>query len=595
MPRVPVQAFNNLFGMMANQDVTIKRSNKLEGDSNNFQVINKWNDPYNIVLRGRATFEENLLVAGKLAHPQLRRYNEVINAANSAIRSKPNLPEHVRGTSFVDAIRSSIGSFEFARGAMVSAEHYSNDAIKDVSFKALVKEVNNPETSESYGTDWIKAMQANLVARLLGQPASLVEGSVNVSGVTPLSSEDVEDENLRETFGRFVRELVEVLAAQDYRSPVEPEDTEFEGRTDKPKTTVEVEEPEEPSEKPEDPESDSSDESESSDDEPEEDEEDEGDEDGKVEGAGSKTAESGSEGGKDPISSEAQDWIDEAVDKAVSDAEETLAESKPEEDSGLDLSSNKVPSEYEEEKLETTLARGANIHKIPASSVAWYQAPDMSDLAPPEDVGELNRKSSGLLTSDAWKISLGNTKVFEASDEGEPQNLLVLADISGSTSDKVKKNKYGLRTVSEVIWALSAQLLRVTPNSKSYGFASYYRNTDVQILEGQQAGMVPARAGSGGTPTIQALRWAVEQANQESVICLITDDEAEAGSGLYVRQLADQGHRIATVLVPSPKYFSYHNVQAKLANYGSDMACIYEVTNEASNKALQDMFSNLLV
>ena len=591
MPRVNVQTFNNLFGMLANQEVNVKRSNKAEGDRNNYQVINKWNDPYSITLRGRATFEENLLVAGKLAHPQLRDTSEVISASLKALVDKRSASGKEKLTdvghyNLHDALVSSIGSFEFARGAMVSAQHYSNKAIQDVSFNALVKEVSDPKTAAPYYSAWIKTVQPNLVARLLGKPATLAESYVDVSGITPLSLEDIKDENLRATFGRFVLELVDLLDSIDHQAPVTPPETEFTPDEDEDEQGDEVTSctnPESFSDEDED-EAEDGDEQGGQGEEDEEDEEDEAE--GQFDG-GSKAGDNKPEDADD-----LKDSIDKAIDRAVQKAEDELAKSQVEE-TGINLGATKEADELEESALRMALQDHAFVNKEQAY---LHEAPDMSDIAPPEDIGDLNRKSSGLLTSDAWKISLGNTKVFESSDEGEPQNLLILADCSGSTTDKVLSNKYDLGTVSQVIWALAGQLLKVTPNSKSYGFTGGYGG-EMTIVEGQTAGMMPNRRGSGGTPTIQALRWATEQANEESVICLITDDGAERGSGLYVRQLADQGHRIATILVPSPRYATRYlgNPQARLAEYGSDMACIYDVSSEASNKALQDMFANLLV
>lgn len=575
MPRVPTKTFNDLFGMLANQKVTVKRTNKDDIDyrrRTNYTVVNRWTDPFDIRLRGRATFEENLLVAGKLAHPQIREWGRVVSGVTrlvlDGITQTQKIEQNIDANDIKFAIEGSMGSFEFARGSMVASKHYMNDGILNVSYNALKKEVQDtPPNSEQ----WIKSIQPNIVAKLLGKPELMPNTGVDLSAIKPLSDEDIKDENLSKTFKKFAYAIAQALKDKIEKptgcetEPVEPEndnDTPYrsteivdeEGKEESKGGDLESEELEE-----QDPESNSEPDSEDS--------------------PSSNTRKT-----------ELEEQLDQAIEEAVQIAEDSFEEQIAEPNDGLQLTEDEV-SEHEADSLARMLEQNTTVHEDVLGEKYWEAAPDLGSLSPPEDIGDITRKSSGLVTPDAWKVMLGSNKIFESTEDGDPQKLLVLADISGSTRDRVGRNKWGFDTVEQVIWGLSSQLLTASPNSESYGFSSNW-GADMNLKLGQTAGKIPYGVVSrGGTPTVYALRWAVERANEEAVITLITDGFAEPGSALYVRQLKDQGHRIATVVVTckdSPPSIN-------LRDYGGDLACIFDVTDDNSAKALQDLFTNLLV
>ncbi len=563
MPRVPTKTFNDLFGMLASQKVTVKRTNKEEVDyrkRSNYMVVNRWTDPFDIRLRGRATFEENLLVAGKLAHPQIREWREVVRAVSSLILDGVELTKlgiDVNDIRF--AIEGSMGSFEFARGSMVASKHYMNDDILNVSYDALKKEV---QSSPPGGEQWIKSIQPNIVARLLGKPELIPNTGVDLSAIKPLSDEDIKDENLSKTFKKFAYAIAQALGDKiEKPTGCETEPVEPKNDNDIPYRSTELVDQEGESEDPEDPEDDDL----------------EGEPDSEPNTEGSST-------NKTPL----EEQLDQAIEDAVRWAENEFEEQAADSNDSLQLTEDNV-SEHELDSLARMLENTPRIDEHVVKY--WNPAPDLGSLSPPEDVGDANRKSSGLLTPDAWKVMLGNNRIFESTEDGEPQKLLVLADVSGSTRDRVSKNKWGFTNVEQVIWSLSSQLLTASPNSESYGFCSNF-GSYLMLKLGQTAGQTPAETLSrGGTPTVHALQWAVERANEESVITLITDGFAEPGSALYVRQLKDQGHRVATVVVTCKD----NPPAINLRDYGSDLACIFDVADDNSAKALQDLFTNLLV
>jgi len=559
MATTTTKTFNNLFNYLANKQVSVKRTNKQERYVGS-DTIQRWTNTYEVTLPARASFEHNLLMAGKFAHPVLQNFTHVskvfINRYGwtydeKRLISDENVPIN---SSFNSVLFGALSAFEYARAAKVASRHYLNNQIFEASLKSLVseyKEYSNKQDlsqviASGYKPDGLASFQIDLAAKLLGSKP-VANSNVDLSFVTQLSDEDCADENLLPTFTRFVHELSKLFEAGLSKTPKQPKQEEGgDKKTDTTSDPVNKDESKSPT--PSD----------------------------------TKADEVKSE----PTDNELQSAIRRDVGRSEIEFDQSKTKAKPAE------VSEEIDEYSESQHLEQVFEniKRKTVNRLIESS--WVPAYDVSGIIPPEFNEGSAFKTTGYVTPDAWRMSLGKTNVFNSNvDEGEPE-IVVLADCSSSTRDSLKKNPFGFSNVAEAVWSLSAQLLKLSPNAKSYGYRG--GSWGVFVTEGQPSGMIPSSSknlASGGTPTSEAMSWATETLNPEATIVVITDGYPDLSSAAYSRYLRNQGNKIVTVLVTDKPDQS--GMQYLLKRFGSDMACVFNPSEPESIAAVSHLFAQL--
>jgi hypothetical protein len=558
------KTFNNLFGYLANKQVSVKRTNKQERYLGS-DTIQNWTNTYEVTLPARASFEHNLLMAGKFAHPVLQNFTHVGKVFTNRYgwtydEKRMNDDETVPvNSSFASVLYGALSAFEYARAAKVASRHYLNNQIFEASLKSLVseyKEYSNKQglTASSYKPDGLASFQIDLAAKLLGSKP-VANSNVDLSFVTQLSDKDCADENLLPTFTRFVSELSKLFKAGLSKTPKQPKQEkggnqkQEEGDNQKTDTTL-----------------------------------DPVNQDGSKSPTPSDTK--ADEVKSKPIDNELQSAIRRDVIRSEVEFEHSKAKAKPAE------VTEEIDEYSESRHLERVFEdiKHKNVNRLRESS--WVPAYDVSGIIPPEFNEGSAFKTTGYVTPDAWKMSLGKTNVFNSNvDEGEPE-IVVLVDCSSSTRESLKKNPFGFSNIAEAVWSLSAQLLKLSPNAKSYGYRG--SSWGVFLTEGQPSGMIPPFSkdlASGGTPTSIAMSWATETLNPEATIVVITDGYPDLSSAAYSRHLRNQGNKIVTVLVTDRSDQS--TVQYSLKKFGSDMACLFDPSEPESIAAVSHLFAQL--
>lgn len=555
------KTFNDLFGYLANKQVNVKRTAKNERWIVGSDTVANWTDTYEIIMPARASVEHNLLMAGKFAHPVITYFARVKNALADKhahaydVKQTMGKPVPVN-TRYSNVISGALSAFEYARGAKVASQHYLNDGILQASLKALAKEykektdLSYPE--DSYRHDGLASFQMDLVARLLGSKP-IAKSSVDLSSVTPLSDEDCEDENLRSTFTRFVYEL-ERLIDEGEEPKKEPKRKGGDRRTDT--GPVDRDRKGEPQEVDPDP-----------DVEPDK--------------------KDGSNGGT-RVSNKGYKSIEDAIERDVRQAAREFEQLKDKPPAEV---VEEVDHEADQYQLDKILEEFSRLPLKVRKQRSWVPAYDMDGIVPPEFNEGSAFKTTGYVTPDAWRMSLGKTNVFDSNVDDEYPEIVVLADCSSSTRDPITKNPFGFNVIAEAIWSLSAQLLQLSPNCKSYGYSG--RRYGVDIIEGQTSGKIPADikwVAQGGTPTSAAMNWAIQTLDPEATVVVITDGHPDPSSAAFARHLRNQGNKIVTVLVTPDKRGRTQNL---LRRFGSDMACVFNPTDPESIKAVSHLFAQL--
>lgn len=556
------KTFNNLFGYLANKQVSVKRTNKQEryGGSD---TIQRWTNTYEVTLPARASFEHNLLMAGKFAHPVLQNFAHVGKVFTNRygwtydekrLAGDETLPVN---STFNSVLYGALSAFEYARAAKVASRHYLNNQIFEASLKSLVSEYKeysskqdlNQVITNSYKPDGLASFQIDLAAKLLGSKP-VANSNADLSFVTQLSDEDCADENLLPTFTRFVKELSKFFEAGLSKTPKQPKQEE--GGNQKTDTTPDpVKQPVKQDESKSPTPSDT-----------------------KADEVKSK-----------PTDNELQTAILRDVGRSEFEFDQSKAKAKPAE------VTEEIDEYSESRHLELVFdqIRDKTVRRLRESS--WVPAYDVSGIIPPEFNEGSAFKTTGYVTPDAWRMSLGKTNVFNSNiDEGEPE-IVVLVDCSSSTRDSLKKNPFGFSNVAEAVWSLSAQLLKLSPNAKSYGYRG--GSWGVFVTEGQPSGMIPPFSkdlASGGTPTSVAMSWATQTLNPEATIVVITDGYPDPSSAAYSRHLRNQGNKIVTVLVTDQLDYRMQNL---LKRFGSDMACLFDPSEPESIAAVSHLFAQL--
>lgn len=552
------KTFNDLFGYLANKHVNVKRTAKNERWIVGSDTVANWTDTYEIIMPARASVEHNLLMAGKFAHPVLAYFRRVQNALVEKHASVYDMKQ-VMGqpvpvnTRYSNVISGALSAFEYARGAKVASQHYLNDGILQASLKTLAKEYAEKTdlsyAEDSYKPDGLASFQMDLIAKLLGVKP-IANSSVDLSSVTQLSDEDCEDENLQPTFTRFVYELEGLLELGETKEPKkEPKRKGGNRRTDT--GPVDKDRKGEPQEVDVEPDK----------------------QDGNDDGTG--------------VSNKGDKSIEDAIERDVRQAAREFEQLKDKPPAEV---VEEVDQENDQYQLNKVLEEAELLPLRVIKQRSWIPAYDMEGVVPPEFNEGAAFKTTGYVTPDAWRMSLGKTNVFDSNIDDEYPEIVVLVDCSSSTRDPLTKNPFGFNVIAEAIWSLSAQLLQLSPNCKSYGYRG--SNHGVHIIEGQPSGKIPTDikwVAQGGTPTSATMNWATQTLDPEATVVVITDGHPDPSSAAFARHLRNQGNKIVTVLV-TPKE---GRMQSLLKRFGSDMACVFNPTDPESIKAVSHLFSQL--
>jgi hypothetical protein len=551
-PKPKVAEYNGLFKLVTNNDKLVVQRSSKNADSS---PINTWQNAHQVKLRGGASREENLLVSGRLAHPApIVDSHSVVQAIRRGSRNTLDVDTHLLGQLLAAA--------EYARGAKVSDTHYSNPDISQ-SATSIIEE-SKPEfirTSEK--------IAENVTLRLLNAPLKWegVEGGrFDTSGITAITDEETLDENLKSFYERFLVQVMPLVAMnrEDIKEPPPPP----------PPPTDEDEEESDGELVPVD-----------SDKEPDPDAE-------EIDVP-------------PPPPTKVESFIDQVANQIADNATENFEKFQEEQLEGDSIGA--VEQEISEGAMEEVNAIGVPdvIQQEWERNLNWVTPRfALSSISPIQDDGQNIRSFTGIPTSDIWKISmLGNVNVMDStSTSGDAANLLVLADVSGSTRDKVVTTKFGKGCTQDVIWALAGKLLELSVNSRSYGFYSSYQHggngSGLAIIEGQKAGLAPpSTVGGGGTPTAEVLAWAADKSEStDDVIVLITDGMPDHKAPAMVKRMTDNGSRVAVVVVPNTHDSNNLSWSHKVAKqFGGEMSAVCDVRDPRSIDALNEFMANLIV
>ena len=544
-----VADYNGLFKLVTNNDrLVVQRSSKNVDNS----PINTWQNAQQVKLRGGASREENLLVSGRLAHPApIVDSQSVVQAIRYGSRNTLDVDTQL--------LQQLLAAAEYARGAKVSDTHYSNPDISQSATEII--EESKPEYIRT-----AEKIAENATLRLLNAPIKWegVEetGRFDTSGITAITDVETLDENIRSFYERFLVQVMPLVARnrEDIKEPPpidkEPppiDEEENDGEL------VPVDSDKEP-----DPDAEEIDVP------------------------------------PPPPPTKVESFVDQIAGRIADNATDNFERFKEQELDGDSVGA--VEQEISAGAMEEVNAIGVPeiIQREWEQNINWVTPRfALSSIAPIQDDGQSIRSFTGIPTSDIWKISmLGNVNVMDStSTSGDAANLLILADVSGSTRDKLVTTKFGKGCTQDVIWALAGKLLELSVNSKSYGFYSSYGN-GLAIIEGQKAGLAPpATLGGGGTPTAEVLAWAADKSeSSDDVIVLITDGMPDHKAPAMVKRMTDNGSRVAVVVVPNTHASNDASWSHRVAKqFGGEMSAVCDVRDPRSIDALNEFMANLIV
>jgi len=584
-PKPKVAEYNSLFKIVANnEELSVKRSNKNVGHGVE-SPVRQWQDAEVVQLRAGASREENLLVSGRLAHPAPAISSQAVYRAIQQAGLQMSVDE-----GFLQRL---LGAAEYARGAKVSDEHYSNPKISHSATSIIA------DAPESMVLTIKEKVAENVALRLLRAPVKwlLQEDLQPTSDITPITAEETLDENIKGFYERFLLQAIPlVLQGQDREVSKRPtggcEGGGSTPPTDKAPDKAPAKAPDEgkgePQEKPE----------------------------AEAKESPEAKGEAKADRKADEAKAKLEELISEAAD-ALSTGVEANAKAKFEKrQQQTNAGESLVPDEQTfhcspEDLDQIGVPETFNPEQMTGRLTEWVEPKfKLSSISPIEDDGQSIKSFTGLPTNEIWKLStLGNVNVFDStSSSGSAASLLVLADLSGSTCDKGISTPFGVGNTQDVIWALSGKMLELSVNSRSYGFYQTNRwnswrqgdtGATMGIVEGQKAGLVPSEnLGGGGTPTAEVLAWAADKSeSSDEVIVLITDGLPDHKAPAMVRRVTDNGSRVAVVVVPnSYRYGSDIDHCLKVArSFGGEMSAVCDVRNPKSIEALNEFMANLIV
>ena len=233
-------------------------------------------------------------------------------------------------------------------------------------------------------------------------------------------------------------------------------------------------------------------------------------------------------------------------------------------------------------KSHTAISVTVPSEPTPISEYARLALQTYASSASERDFQRLHKR--GQPSRHAWKLNLGNTKVFQQPPKVQG-HISMLIDISSSmgcwcAQCQERVRSYGRRRGHDnafLAWQVAATLGQLHPNAEVFAYSSPSANiggnmqTAVYPLP---AGHQPALCGNGGseeivcggTPTCAAMLWFKEHLSQrpDSTTAIIITDGAPNGCGgidshhveLIGAEMMSMGMKFGTVFIGNGKYLN---------------------------------------
>ena len=513
--------------------------------------------PDGVHLRGRSKKEDNLLVAGRMKYPAYS-----LDCRGIALRLTQAVKDIRKGEVPQDGswkinpydISDFINAVEYARSASLSSSHFDNGKIADAAVEQLQKADSHTQADELAELVLTGKVNNPALHGPVVEDRYLARAATRMGGLT---DREKQPDGAKALFTRSLMELLkakleDVIPAPDPHQPPPPPGTE-------PPTGDLFTNPNGTHKEPE----------KLGDLVPEPDPDEQG------------TPDDGGQG----MLKDIDDLVDSAIDQGNKEHE-----AKQESDEiQVQPETNADPQKFEESR---PVEGRVHVREITGSMDV---AEPMGISIPDSDDGIAERGKVGTPTSDLWRASFGDMRVFNATGQTAPRTLTILVDCSGSTIGRTWQNK---RTFQALGWSIAAQLLRLSPQSESFGFCSRYGLT---LYSGQKPGLIPHYPqGGGGTPTASALVWAYERAHgNDTSVVLITDDDPDYQAAPVAAELRNRG--VTLGIIGHPNYpvgrESYNNAASNRARFHSigfpaDLSAYY--TGKDDVHMLNELFDNIM-
>lgn len=527
--KTTLKSYDSLFQIVSNNKISTSRdSERLFSfiDSDTIQIRKGSKPEENLMVAGRLIYnlpltsvnkrKANREIYNKFTRPIRNSYGIAISNGFDASTAEKNAS--VRLTeSLYSVINDTYNAIEYARSAKISALHYSNDAIIDSANELISKSLYFLDNSYAY-TDSLKAQE--LISKYIR--ALNGDKSVVCFGVNQITREEMYD--LSSMFNCRMKELFYLL--KPYIRGLEDEPTHYtdsngyEQRSDG----------------------------------------------GKAEGLNEEKSSSDSE----KVTKEKQAFREskkiykQVAEKADEYFEQMQGVYSEQIENSQDVQNQEVNSvkasiidtDIDANDLSTIEAIQSNVNKYLRRYPINQFGRSLDEgikLNIPSDNGGSIYSNSGLPSSDLWKINLGYNKVFESLlDPTDAPRICVLVDCSGSTMF-TNKAVNGIRVnLQEKMWELAGELMRMSPESRCYGFDGY--STELNLYEGFTSQIAnqnkyPRKEGGGGTPTSEALMYAKEHEQTESdLIILVTDGAPDTNFYAVQKWLINLGIKLAVIV-----------------------------------------------
>ena len=565
--------FDEMFKFTSgNPDMSVKRGKVGRTDAPT-GITGQFTSRGGVHLRGRSKKEDNLLVAGRMKYPSYSLdYRGIAMRLTRAVMDirKGEVPQDGYWKINPYDISDFINAVEYARSASLSSGHFDNNKIADAAVEQLQK-----STSASQADELAELVLTGRVAKPsdygpVKHNSYLARAATRMGGLT---DREKQPDGAKALFTRSLMELLKAkledsIPVPDPKQPPPPPDptkppigdlfTNPNGTHKEPEKLSDLVPPKDP------------------------------------------------EPGKEPDPRGVEDdlgangmlkAVDDLIDSAIEDGDETHKNDQQEGELHVPHEAQPDPERWESERIaeERVHIRAVLCEQVPSQPMG-ISIPDSDDGIP-------ERGKVGTPTSDLWRASYGDMRVFNATGQTAPRRLTILVDCSGSTVGRTwEKRKSGTNMVGMPFqmlgWSIAAQLLRLSPESESFGFCSRYGLT---LYSGQKPGLIPvAWQGGGGTPTASALIWAYERAHgNETSVVLITDDDPDSSAAGVAAELRNRGVTLGVIGFPNyhlsrDSYDNASTARARFHGIGfpADLSAYY--TGKSDVHMLSELFDNIM-
>ena len=516
-------------------------------------------------LRGRSKKEDNLLVAGRMKYPAYSLdYRSIADRLTNAVIDirKGSVPKDGEWMINPYEVGDFINAVEYARSASLSSSHYDNRKIEDAAVEQLQKSTHHEGADELAELVLTGKVTNPSMYGPLARDSYTARAAARMGGLT---DREKQPDGAKALFTRSLMELLkakleDVIQSPDITQPPPPP-------TDKPPTgdlyknpngCINLGIPETPKqpEKMEDL-------------VPEPDPEKEGTPD---------------DGGQSQLKD-----IDKLVDSAIDEGNKKHEAKQESEEINVQPEAKADPERFESARRVEDQVHVRQIWGV------QVPAEPMGISIPDSDDGAAERGKIGTPTSDLWKASFGDMRVFDSTGQTAPRTLTILVDCSGSTIGRKWQNG---RPFQALGWSIAAQLLKLSPQSESFGFST--RN-GMTLYSGQKPGLIPDGVqGGGGTPTASALVWAYERAHgNDTSVVLITDDDPDYHAAPVAAELRNRGVTLGIIGHPNypPQYDGYNRTadnrkRFHAIGFPADLSVYFTGTNDVH--LLNELFDNIM-